>query len=114
VAQQGKLPPEFFGDDTREKHAKTGRVKFDQDLYEAWPPGQKVGSANGTGEILPNGDADCTIRFEFDGASKVTASGTLSRHANGKFGEGTLVIQGGSGGKLHVTVKNPKRYSHEP
>jgi hypothetical protein len=116
VSQQGKLPHEkmeFVGDDKREKHGQTGRVKFDQDLYEAWPPGQKVGSANGTGEILANGDADCTITFKFDGASSVTASGTLRRHANGKFGEGTLEIRGGMPGKLRVTVINPKRYSHE-
>jgi hypothetical protein len=111
VSQQGKFPTEFFGDDKREKHGKTGQIKFDQDLYKTWPPGQKDGSAEGTGQILDNGDADCTIRFELSGA-RMTASGTLSRHANGKFGEGTLDIQGG--GKLSVTVRNPKRYSPQP
>jgi hypothetical protein len=113
VSQQGKLPQEFFGDDEREKHGKTGEIEFDQDLYLAWPPGKdkKDGSAKGTGRILDNGDADCTITFEIDGA-RTRASGTLSRHANGKFGEGVLDIQGG--GKLRVTVRNPKRYSQEP
>jgi hypothetical protein len=111
VSQQGKLPQEFFGDDQREKHGKTGQIKFDQDLYLAWPPGQKAGSANGTGEIQANGDADCTIMFEIGGA-RTRASGTLSRHANGKFGVGMLDIQGG--GKLRVTVENPKRYSTQP
>jgi hypothetical protein len=111
VSEQGKFPREFFGDDQRESHGKTGRIKFDQDLYETWPPGQKAGSADGTGQILDDGDADCTITFRIDG-SRMTASGKLSRHANGKFGVGTLDIQGG--GKLRVTVENPKRYSTQP
>lgn len=123
MAQQEEFPKPRFVVFGVEKTAAAGpgkpgdEVRIDETLHKDSPNGDEVGFADGSFKVNPGGrDAtgEVTLHFTDPPPSTVKAGGTLSWNPGGKFGVGTLVIKGGMTGKLHVTVVNPKRYSHEP